>query len=198
MRRQVATGIVCVGLVSCGADRTPVTSVYDAATRELIRLDADTDRDGVIDARTYLRATTVLRTEVDTNGDGRVDRWEYVAGTLIARVGSSSLGDGVEDTWTLAASSGGEVIVDRALGGDRRPLRRETYRHDTLLRAEEDSNADGLTDKWEAFEGGRLRTVSFDTSGRAGRPDRRLVYDAAGQFAYLEVDDKRDGVFVRK
>ena len=198
MRRQVATVILCVGLVSCGADRPPVTSVYDAATRELIRLDADTDRDGTIDARTYLRATTVLRTEVDTNGDGRVDRWEYVAGTQIARVGSSSLGDGVEDTWTLAASSGGEVIVDRALGGDRRPVRRETYRDDTLLRAEEDSNADGLTDKWEAFEGGRLRAVSFDTSGRAGLPDRRVVYDAAGQFDYLEVDEKRDGVFVRK
>ena len=184
--------------MACQAGGPPVTSVYDALTRELIRLDADTDRDGVIDARTYVRATTVMRTEVDRNGDGRVDRWEYLAGDQIVRVGSSSALDGVEDTWTFPAAAGGEVVIDRALGGDRRPLRRETYRHDTLLRAEEDSNADGLPDKWEAFEGGRLRTVAFDTSGRAGRPDRRLVYDAAGQFDYLEVDEKRDGVFVRK
>jgi hypothetical protein len=139
----------------------------------------------------------VLRTEVDANADGRVDRWEYVVGSQVVRVGASSRHDGVEDTWT-ARSETGEVIVDRALAGDRRPVRREFYRDDALVRAEEDTNADGVTDKWETFDGGRLRTVGFDTSGKTGRPDRRLVYDPAGRFEYMEIDAEGDGVFVRK
>ena len=65
------------------------------------------------------------------------------------------------------------------------------------MRGEEDTNGDGLTDKWEAYESGRLRTLAFDTTQRAGRPDRRLVYDEAGQYASLEIDANRDGQFER-
>jgi len=197
-RNRIVIVAASVGLVACGVEGAHVTSVYDAVTRQLVRIDADTDKDGVIDARTYVHATTVWRTEVDINGDGRVDRWEYLVGNQVVRIGTSSANDGVEDTWTAPGPEAGDLVVDRALGGDRRSLRREVYRNDALVRAEEDTNADGVSDKWETFEGGRLRTVAFDTSGSAGRPDRRLVYDAAGRFEYLEIDTKRDGVFVRK
>ena len=48
-----------------------------------------------------------------------------------------------------------------------------------MVRAEEDSDADGKTDKWETYVNGTLATVSFDTHHR-GRPDRRLVYAPDG------------------
>lgn len=199
MRHRVGLIVAAaVGAAACGGEPLGVVPVYDAVTRQLVRLDADTNHDGVIDARTYLRAAAAFRTEADTNADGRVDRWEYLAANQVVRVGTSSGHDGVEDTWTLVRAENGEIVVDRAHVGDRRPVRREFYRDDALVRTEEDTNGDGIADKWETFEAGRLRSVAFETSGRAGRPDRRLVYDQAGQFGYLEVDSKGDGVFVRK
>lgn len=198
MRKRAGVIVLASLGTACGVDGPDVATVYDSITRQLVRLDADTDSDGVIDARTYVRGTTVLRTELDTNADGLVDRWEYVAGHEVVRVGTSSRHDGVEDTWIGARPENGEVLVVRALHGERRSVRREFYRDEALVRTEEDTNADGVTDKWETFEGGRLLTVGFDTSGRAGWPDRRLVYDAAGRFAYLEIDARGDGVFVRR
>jgi len=66
------------------------------------------------------------------------------------------------------------------------------------VRAEEDSNGDGLTDKWEVFESGKLRSVGFDSTFASGRPDRRLVYGARGQFQHVETDLDGDGTFTRQ
>jgi len=72
--------------------------------------------------------------------------------------------------------------------------RREYYEKDTLVRAEEDGDGDGVFDKWETFEGGRLSSVAFDTLHR-GTPDRRLVNGADGSVR-LEVDSAGTGTFV--
>ncbi len=143
--------------------------------------------------------TLPIRTEVDADGDGDVDRWEYLddAGQLRA-VGSASSGAaGLEDTWTWLVDTDGERRVDIARARDRRITRREYYREDRLVRADEDTNADGLPDKWEAFESGVLRQASYDTTFSSGRPDRRIVYTATGQYDHLEADPERDGTFVR-
>ena len=50
-----------------------------------------------------------------------------------------------------------------------------------LVSAEEDSDNDGVADKWEEYVDGRLASVGFDTE-KAGRPTRRLVYDRSGQL----------------
>lgn len=171
---------------------------YDPVTRRLVRLDYDTTGGGRIDARTYLDGTRPFRAELDPDGVGRVSRWEYFdASGRLTRVGTSSLGDGNEDTWTWAASPDGERRVDVSTARDRRPDRREFYRDDELVRVEEDVNGDGRLDKWEAYVDGELRTVAFDTTYRAGRPDRRAVYDAGGRFSHIEVD-RGDGTFVRE
>jgi len=194
-----AAGLIAgAGLCGCAGDVTPVVSSYDPLTRELLRIDVDTNRDGVIDTRTYMRGTVAYRTEVDGNADGRIDRWEYLADGALHSVGSSSGDDGVEDTWAAVEAVGGERRVDRALLRDRRAARREFYRGEVLVRAEEDSNGDGHPDKWEVFEDGKLRSVSFDSTQVAGRPDRRLIYSAAGQFDHLEADLEGDGTFTRQ
>jgi hypothetical protein len=172
-------------------------ALYDINTRQLVRLDADLNRNGVLDTRTYASGSRVFRSEVDMNEDGRVDRWEYWNEQhALTMVGTSGRLEGVEDVWTYA-EAGGEIRIDRAHGAERHATRREFYRDGALVRAEEDTNGDGRIDKWEAFEAGRLRTVAFDTSGLADRPDRRLVYDQNAQFTHVEIDDNRDGQFER-
>ncbi len=196
MRRLLKLWVLVLVQSGCNDPNVP-QPVYEAATRELVRLDLASKGDGWIDIRTYARASRVMRTEVDADRDGRIDRWEYLAdGNQLAMLGTSSVAGGPEDTWTFR-ESGGEVRVDRLQGGERSATRREFYRAGVLVRGEEDTDSDGLTDKWEAYESGRLRTMAFDSTHSVGRPDRRLLYDDAGQYVSLEVDANRDGQFER-
>ena len=189
-----------VGLAGCAPPPAVLAPapVYERTTRQLVRLDWDTDGDGRIEHRTYVHGTVPFRSEIDTNSDGRVDLWEYVGGDgQVVRVGRSSAGDGIEDVWTWASAPGGEVRVDHAQYRDGVADRREFFIQDVLVRAEEDANRDGRIDKWETWDGGVLRVAAFDTSFAASRPDRRVVYEATGGVAYMEADFNRDGRFER-
>jgi hypothetical protein len=184
---------------ACGpaADEVMARPNYDPQSRRLVRLDVDRNRNARVDQRTYLDANVPYRTEVDENEDGRVDRWEYLgANAAQVAVGTSSRGDGVEDTWTWAVDAGGERRVDFSRTRDRAIDRREFYRTETLVRAEEDTNRDGLVDKWETYDNGALREVALDTTRRTGRADRRLHY-ISGRFDYIEADEDGDGTWQR-
>jgi hypothetical protein len=168
---------------------------YDATNRRLIQLASDLDRDGRLDQWTYLDGNRPLRGEADTDGDGRIDRWEYFdERSQLERVGVSSLNDGIEDSWHWAGRDG-ERRVDRSRARDRRIDRREFFRDGQLVRAEDDGNGDGRTDRWDRYEDGVLREAAFDTSFAADRPDHRLLYDAQGKFVRVEADPDRDGRF---
>jgi hypothetical protein len=164
--------------------------VYAPDTRAIVRVDYDYDGDGRIDVRTYMRDGKATRLEGDTNGDGLVDRWEYydASGSLI-RLGGSSEGDGREDTWVR--TSGDERQVDTSTRRDGTVDRREIYRRDRLLRAESDTNHDGLPDMWQAFDGGMLTELLVDDDKRHGRPTRRVVYGANGS-ARVDVVTRED------
>jgi hypothetical protein len=185
-------------LLLCGCDNsTAPRPVYEPATRELMRLDVDSKGDGWIDIRTYARGSRVMRSEIDADRDGRIERWEYLAqGNELAKLGTASVAGGAEDTWTYPETNG-EVRVDRSQSGEGSVTRHEFYRAGVLARAEEDTNGDGLMDKWEAYAAGRLRSLAFDSTQQTGQPDRRLLYDAQGQYASLEIDTNRDGQFER-
>ena len=175
----------------------PPQPVYDAPSGRLIRLDWDADGDGRIEQRTYFAGARPMRTEIDGDRDGRVDRWEYVDdAAALTHVGSSSANDGVEDTWQWAATDDGETRLDRAQYRDGVVDRREYFRQDVLVRAEEDANRDGLADKWETWASGVLVQAAFDTTFSTGRPNRRLHYDG-GVFAYMDADVDGDGRFER-
>lgn len=179
-------------------DHSRARASYDAYTAKLIQLSADTNLDGRLDQWTFLDGNRPLRGEADTDQDGRIDRWEYFdADARLVRVGTSSRNDGIEDTWTYVQPTDGVSRIDRSRGRDRHIDRREYLAKDVLVRAEEDTNHDGRLDRWDRYEGGRLREAAFDTSFAAGRPDRRVLYDAAGKYLAVEEDRDRDGTFVR-
>lgn len=198
--RLLVVVVLAAAGASCGSGdaETRVVPGYDTFTSRLIQLSADLDRDGRLDQWTYMEGNRPLRGEADTDADGRIDRWEYFdARASLVHVGTSSLNDGVEDQWTSPVSANGELQVARSRHRDRAIDRREVLRGGVLLRAEEDTNADGRPDKWDIYEGGTLREARFDTTLSRGRADRRLVYDGQGQLAVIEQDDDGDGRFER-
>lgn len=196
--------VIWLGLITvfAGCDAEPrqrrTTPSYEGFSGRLVQLTADQNGDGRADQWTYMDGTRAIRGEADTDDDGRIDRWEYFgpAGEL-AMVGTSSRADGIEDTWTWTAPINGEGRVDVASSRDRRPDRREYYSGDRLARVELDTNGDGLVDRWDFYADRVLREVRFDTSFAAPRPDRRLLYDAAGQYLAAEADEDGDGRFER-
>ena len=197
-RLAAVVGVIAVA-VGCEQDsgsRRAVPS-YDVFSGRLVQLSADQNGDGRIDQLTYLDGNRPLRGEADLDTDGRVDRWEYFdAQAALILLGTSSRGDGVEDTWTRPVpTASGETHVSIARLRDRLADRHEYFRGEQLVRAEEDTNADGRIDKWERYESAVLREASFDTSFVRGRPDRRVVYDAKGS-SVVEADPDGDGKFV--
>ena len=196
---------VALGATMIIASCAPATSegrravpVYDTFSGRLIQLSADHNGDGRIDQWTYLEGNVPLRGEADTDGDGRIDRWEYFdANAQLVRVGTASLNDGIEDTWSYVVETEGERRVARARRRDRQIDRQEFFRGDTLVRVEEDTNADGRADRWDRFDGTVLREVAFDIAKTQGRANRRLLYDEKGRFVAVEDDPDGDGTFVR-
>lgn len=198
--RRTRTAILVAVITAAGCTNAApprrMSAIYDPPTGKLMVLCADQDGDGRIDQWTYLDGNRPLRGEGDADGDGRIDRWEYFdANAKLTAVGTSSRNDGVEDTWS--STTGTETRIDKSRLRDRHVDRREFLNGSTLVRVEEDTNADGLMDKWERYEGAVLREAAFDTTRSRGRANRRLVYDAQGHYAGVEADLKGDGSFVR-
>lgn len=171
-----------------------IYGVYAHDSRLLLRLDYDYNGDGRIDVRTYIREGRPVRLEGDSNADGLIDRWEYYAPSgQLRRIGASSEGDGIEDTWTL--SDGEQRQIELSTARDGMVDRREFYQGDALLRAESDTNRDGLPDRWEEFRDGVLERLLLDDELRLGRPTRRLIYK--GDVVHVETDADGDGRFER-
>jgi hypothetical protein len=187
-------GALLVAMPGCAdAPRERVAGVYARDSRVLLRIDYDSDADGRIDTRTYMRNARAVRVEADLDGDDRIDRWEYygASGDLL-RIGGSTQADGREDTWVRV--DGSRRTLDISTARDGRIDRRETYDGDTLVRAEADTDLDGRPDRWEEFRNGALARVLIDEERRHGRPTRRIVY-GAGEDARIETDPDGDGVW---
>ncbi len=187
----IAAVVLLAGTIACdappGTVPADVVPVYDARTARLLRLDYDSNHDGLVDTRTYMEGTRVRRAESDTDHDGRIDRWEYFdAQGQQVRVGAASVRDGTEDTWMSSEAGTGLTRMEYSTPRDRRIDRREFLSGGTLVRAEEDTNGDGLPDKWETYDHGRLADLALDTTLAAGRPDRRLVYGGDGALLRVE------------
>ena len=201
-RNSPAGPLLMVVMIAAGAScrtersRAVVVPSYDTFTSQLVQISADLNGDRQLDQWTYMDGNRPIRGEADTDRDGRIDRWEYFdSRAALTQIGTSSLNDGIEDTWTSPISPTGEIQVARSRHRDRAIDRREVSRVGVLLRSDEDTNADGLPDKWEVYEGGQLREARFDLSRSRGRANRRLVYDGQGQLVVIEQDDDGDDRF---
>jgi len=182
--------LVLIGALSAGCEgRDRVRPIYDPAGA-IRRVDYDNDGDGGIDMRSYLEDGRPMRIEIDGNDDGIVDRWEYyTADGQLDRLGTSSESDGVEDTWVR--QRGTQLEVDVSTHRDGVADRHEFHDSGIVVRAEQDTNGDGLIDQWQRFRDGRLTELLLDTSFATGRPDRRLVYASDGSLQRIEDVDSR-------
>ena len=177
---HVAVALVCCVLGAQGCDRgsaqTNIAPVYDPDTGHLKQLRYDSDRNGTVDTVSYMDGARVLRIEIDKDEDGKVERWEYYdAARKLETVGLSRANDGVEDAWSYMGPDGKVARVAISTRRDGRISRTEFYQADLPTSAEEDADGDGVVDKWESYDSGRLVCVAFDSMHR-GRPDRRLTY----------------------
>jgi hypothetical protein len=182
---RVVLLIVVVGLAgvgcSAGPDNTPaVKASYSKTTGKLELVTYDTNRDGRIDAWSYMDGTRLVRMEIDLNFDGMVDRWEYYAddGSL-EKVGFSRANVGKVDAWAYEAGNGQVARIEVSTRRDGKVNRWESYEQGKQARADEDTNGDGKPDKWETYRDGALASVAIDTDND-GRPNRRLIYGADG------------------
>jgi hypothetical protein len=186
----------CAACARTDQPQDAIRPTYDDSTGRLTQLAHDSDADGKVDTWVDMDGATPVGARIDRNGDGRIDRWEeYDENGGLARIGFSRSDSGVADAWAVPAAGDGENRVQRveiSSQGDSRRIDRWEY-YDTaqgadgqsaLIRAEEDTNGDGMPDKWETYEAGMVKTVAFDEDGD-GVPDRRLTYESS---ALVEVE----------
>jgi hypothetical protein len=173
--------------------RKRIAPEYDPQTGRLTLLKYDSNGNGRVDTWSYMDGARVVRVEIDEDEDGTIDRWEYyTADQKIEKIGRSRAKDGKPDQWIYQRPDGSVERIEISTRRDGRVTRVERYEHDTMVSAEEDSDGDGLVDKWETYDGPRLASVAFDTQ-HLGRPERRLTYAANGAVT-LEVAAP-DGAF---
>lgn len=181
---------------------------YDGATGRLTQLTYDRNKNGVIDTWTDMDGSRPLRSRIDLDEDGKVDRWEDDDDKgQLQKVGFSRRGDGKPDAWAFAGAGGKVDRVEISSLSDEHKIDRwEHYDPSrpgggpegagTLLRAEEDTNADGKPDKWEVYENGAVKTAAFDEDAD-GKPDRRLTYHA-GALVLIESAPDAAGAYTRR
>jgi len=188
----VAAFTACVlGVQGCrdGSAHKRIEPVYDPGNGRLRQLRYDSDGNGTVDTVSYMDGARVIRIEIDKDEDGKIDRWEYYdAARKLERVGWSRANDGVEDAWSYMGVDGKVTRIAISTRKDGRISRTERYQGEVPTTAEEDTDGDGVIDKWETYEAGRLAFVAFDPT-HSGRPTRRLAYSTDGTVT-VEVDTR--------
>jgi len=164
----------------------------------LTKLEADSDRDGLIDMWAYMDGPRVVRVEVDENGDGTVDRWEYhkqLPGQERQEGQPPKMPRPVQlRRGGLESPDKTIERIERATHADGRVSRWEYFENGFLVRVEADMNGDGKIDKWETYSDGNLSMMAIDTVHR-GTPDRRLLYRPNGTLDRIEIDPSGTGIF---
>jgi hypothetical protein len=168
---------------ACGPSRGSTPPAFhaeynrDSGRLELLR--HDTNANGIPETVSHLDGGRIVTVEVDLNEDGRVDRWEhYDKDGKLEKVGFSREHDGRENAWSYADATGAVIRIDVLGATAGRVIRTEHFDRGALVRAEEDTDADGMMDKSEVYEGGRLVRLAF--AAGPDRPAHALVYAPDG------------------
>jgi hypothetical protein len=175
--------------------RATTQATYDQKTGKLTRLTADLNKDGKIDAWTYMDGTKVLRTELDADQDGLIERWEFHGDDgKVVKVALSREKNGKQDAWLYPGPDAKPIRGEMSSEQDEKKIDRwEWYEGGQIVRAEEDASGDGKVDKWETYANGEIATVSLDEN-YDGTPDRRLNYGPGGRLMFIESEpDGRGG-----
>ena len=173
----VSLAAACQAPVTDSAAAQRVAPEYDKTSGRLTRIAYDANGNGVHDSWGYMDGTRLIRLEADENENGRIDRWEYYPAA------ANSLRVPPER-------------IERSSADDGRVSRKEFFDGAEMVRVEEDTDGNGVTDKWETYANGALTVLALDTTGD-GKPDRRLLYTPEGSLDRIEVDPTGSGQFRR-
>jgi hypothetical protein len=201
--------VVCIVAACSDSDRQnagkTTIPAYDKKTGKLTRLTYDRNHNGVIDTWTDMDGARPVMSRIDLNEDGKIDRWEYYdSGGKLLKVGFSRKDDGKPDAWAFAGPDGKISRVEISSSGDEKKINRwEHYDASqagpkgeptgALVSAEEDTDGDGLPDKWETYANGVITSVAFDEQ-HTGHPTRRLTY-TDGALVLIESNPDGTGAF---
>jgi hypothetical protein len=189
---------------------------YDFTTGKLAEITYDKNKNGRIDTWTKMDGSVPVSSRIDTNEDGKIDRWETYgpdgklvkvdwerapvpgpANPVVAYTGQPNAtayfnGDG--DIEKIEYYERSDVT------GQKDITRREMYNAaKQLTRAEEDSDGDGMMDRFETYAGGAIRTVEFDEKKPYdGKPDRRMTYSPEGVLVLIETEPDGNGGYIKK
>jgi hypothetical protein len=203
--------LTALAAVACGDSaeqarlKATTQANYDRTTGKLTELTYDRDKNGKIDTWVQMDGATPVSARIDTDEDGVFDRWEYYEAGKLVRVEwerpQQPGPDGVKPPLTGKPNTisylDAEGRVDHIdyfetsnVTGQRGVVRREIYVDGKYARAEEDTDGDGLMDRFDTFDAeGHLKTSAFDdVKPYDGKPDKRFTYDATGNLVLIETD----------
>ena len=195
--------VVCLSVPACSDPekqqlKKTTLPTYDKTTGKLKELTFDQNKNGRIDTWTDMDGARPVLTRMDRNEDGKLDRWEYYSAQgQLEKVGFSRKDDAKPDAWAFAGADGTIERIEISSTADVNKIDRwERYDATGLVRAEEDTNADGRADKWETYEGGAVTSAAFDENGD-GKPDRRLTYQGSA-LVLIETEPDAAGTFTKR
>jgi hypothetical protein len=190
---------------------------YDLTTGKLSEITYDKNKNGRIDTWTKMNGAVPVSSRIDTNEDGILDRWEtYDAAGKLTQVdwerapvpGPANPNPHYTGKPNATAYVGADGVVERIeyyetsdVTNQKDITRREFYNAaKQLTRAEEDTDGDGLMDRFETYVNGVLSTAEFDEKKPYdGKPDRRMTYSAEGVLLSIETEpDGKGGYLVKK
>jgi hypothetical protein len=212
-----------VAAASCGdpnSDAARVKSTtqasYDFKTGKLAEITYDKNKNGRIDTWTKMDGSVPLSSRIDTNEDGKIDRWETYgpdgklvkvdwerapvpgpANPVVAFTGQPNATAYVNADGNIEKIEYYEVSD---VSGQKDITRREFYNASKVLtRAEEDTDGDGMMDRFETYADGAISTVEFDEKKPYdGKPDRRMTYSPQGALVSIETEPDGLGGYRRK
>jgi hypothetical protein len=216
---------LCVGIVApacskpdADAARVKATTQasYDLKTGKLKEITYDQNKNGRIDTWTKMNGSLAVSSRLDTNEDGKLDRWEtYGADGKLMRVdwerapvpGPANPNPNYTGQPNATAEVNAAGVIEKIeyyetsdVNGQRDITRREFYSADKqLTRAEEDTDGDGLIDRFETYANALLTAVEFDEKKPYdGKPDRRMTYSPDGVLLSIETEPDGKGGYLKK
>lgn len=206
---RLACGLlVCLAAACSNAEqerlRATSQAKYDPVSGRLTEITYDKNQNGRVDTWVAMDGPRPLSARIDTDEDGRIDRWEeYDAEGRLTKAGESRAGTDKPDLWLFMGPDGTpervEVIEVSALTGQEGVTHREFFQAGARVRTEEDTDGDGLMDRWEHYEAGQVRAVEFDSGPtRGGKPTERYTYDERGGLLSIETEPDGRGGYGKK
>lgn len=177
---------------------------YDAKTGKLTEITYDKNKNGRVDTWVDMDGSRPVSARIDGDEDGKIDRWEYYTPSgVLQKVGESRAKSGAVDMWAYMGADGTpdrvEFVEVSNVTGKEGIVRREHFQGGVKVRGEEDTDGDGIIDRWETFTGGRLTAVEFDDDKkRDGRPVQRMTYDDRGALIAIETEPDGQGGYKKK